>query len=618
MAKSQAPPKEITDALFTIPRPAQASLPAPSFQLYDVPVQSRGPPAPKEPVKQQLYDIPASPRKAGGGAPGSQPSRQSVPVISMVALRRACYNTLPNPEKSEWIYDTPVSTEKADVRNAPLTSFVEASGPHEPPRYISSLHSPLNSTARSLAPHLQKNVPGQEKLSLPEIPSYSFPTPRDKGVNYRVPSSFLIPRVEEQNTTPNIYDIPKAVPVVPQAVTAPGKANGACENCTDCNPSWLSRQVTSASPEPDRLSINSSDSRVSVVSSCSFTSTDSSSSSCSEESAKELSWDLDLAKGIVTALQHKVTSAISGLMLFVSRNWRSRDYLEANIGAIHRATNHIEESLREFLDFARGVCGTTCNLTHSNFQARVRDQLHTISNSYQILLETKESLDRCNWSLETLVTDKVQDSPDDLETFVMVARVVPEDIKRFASIIIANGRLLFKQNCDKEETVQLTPNAKCKLAKCIQLPQREFESYQRSAPSVKQRESEHSPEVLKKNWTNVCEQCRLYFGALFKAISVFNSSLSHSQPPESFIAQSKLIIMVGQKLVDTLCKETQDRDTRNEILCRSSHLCSLLKNVALATKHAVLEYPSPTALGHLQAEAQKLEHHTRQFRGMLE
>lgn len=76
--------------------------------------------------------------------------------------------------------------------------------------------------------------------------------------------------------------------------------------------------------------------------------------------------------------------------------------------------------------------------------------------------------------------------------------------------------------------------------------------------------------------------------------------------------------MVGQKLVDTLCKETQERDVRNEILCGSSHLCSLLKNLALATKHAVLKYPSPAALGHLQAEAQKLEQHTRQFRGTLE
>ncbi|KAF6284150.1 Cas scaffold protein family member 4 [Rhinolophus ferrumequinum] len=629
-------------ALFTIPRPAQASLSAPSSQLYDVPVHSRGPPAIKEPVKQQLYDIPASPRKAGHGAPGGQPSRQSVPVMSTVALRRACYNTLPNPQKSEWIYDTPVSAEKADVRNACLTSFGEASAPHHPPRYMSSFHSPPKSTARSPTPHLQENVPVQKKLSLPEIPSYSFPTPGDEGVDYKVPSSFLIPRVEKQNATPNIYDIPKAVPVARQAVTKPGKADGAFEHSADSNPPWFSTQVTSASPEPDTLSVHSSDSRVSVVSSCSITSTESSSSSCSEEATKELSLDLDLARGAVTALQHKVAGAVSGLMLFVSRNWRSRDQLEANLGAIHRATDHIEESLREFLDFARGVCGTACNLTNSNLQARIRDQLQTISDSYQILLETKESLDRCSWSLDVLVTDKVQDSPDDLERFVMVARMVPEDIKRFASIIIANGKLLFKQNCDKEETMQLTLNAECKLAKCIQLPQREIESYQRSAPFIKHRESERSPEVLKKNWTNVCEQnpspalhppwshqdpekkihlsehCRLYFGALFKAISVFNNSLSHSQPPESFIAQSKLIIMVGQKLVDTLCKETQDRDTRNEVLCRSSHLCSLLKNVALATKHAVLEYPSPTALGHLQAEAQRLEHHTRQFRGTLE
>lgn len=76
--------------------------------------------------------------------------------------------------------------------------------------------------------------------------------------------------------------------------------------------------------------------------------------------------------------------------------------------------------------------------------------------------------------------------------------------------------------------------------------------------------------------------------------------------------------MVGQKLVDTLCQETQDRDLRNEILCSSNRLCGLLKNLALATKHAVLKYPSPTALGHLRAEAEKLEQHTRQFRDTLE
>lgn len=660
-------------ALFTMPRPARASLPTLPSQVYDVPAQSRGPPALKEPEKRQLYDIPPSPQKAGLGPSASQLSGQCVPPTSAIAPRRGGYSTLPSPQKSEWIYDWPVSPEKAEGTNASLSSFVEESEPHRPPGPMSSFQNPLNSRTWSHYPHLHKNVPMQKKLSLPEIPSYQALAPRDtfpldEDAGYKVPSSFLIPRVEQQNTKPNIYDIPKATPSDPQAVNEPGRVGGAPEIAADGSSSWFSGRAPSLSPDSDRLSVSSSDSRASVVSSCSSTSTDSSSGSCLEESGKELSLDPDLARETVVALQHEVASSVASLMLFVSRKWRFRDYLEANLSAIRSAADRVEESLRAFLDFARGVRGTACNLSDTNLQARIRDQLQTISSSYQILLGTKESLDNCKWSLEVLVTDKVQNSPDDLERFVMVARMVPEDIKRFASIVIANGRLLFKQNCEKEDTLQMTPHGQLKPAKCIQLPQREMEPYEGSTPFNKQKENEHSPELLKKNGTIMCEpkssnleetetpisegrsdenknwegqnpsslilqplsqqnpekrfqlseHCRLYFGALFKAISVFNHSLSNSQPPEVFITQSKLVIMVGQKLVDTLCKETQERDVRNEILCGSSHLCSLLKNLALATKHAVLKYPSPAALGHLQAEAQKLEQHTRQFRGTLE
>ncbi|KAB0389035.1 hypothetical protein E2I00_012225, partial [Balaenoptera physalus] len=584
-----------------------------------------------EPGKQQqLYDIPPRPQKAALGPPASQPNGQSVPLMSSIALRRGSCNTLPSPQKSEWIYDTPVSPEKADVRNASLSSFVENSGHRALPRYMSGFHSPQNSRATTLSPHPRKNVPMQKKLSLPEIPSYSFPPPRvafplDEGASYQVPSSFLISRVEEQNTKLNIYDVPKATPSVPQAGKELAKADGPSEDSMDRNSSWFSGRAASLSPEPDGLSVSSSGSRASVLSSSSSTSSHSS-SSFSEESARELPLDPDLAKETATALQHKVDHSVAGLMLFVSR----------------RAADCIDESLREFLDFACGVRATACNLTDSKLQAKIRDQLQTISNSYQILLETKESLESCDWSLEVLVTNKVQNSLDDLERFVLTARMVPEDIKRFASLVIANGRLLFKPNCEKDDPAQLTPNAEFKLAKSVQLPQKEIESYQRNAPFQKQRESEHPTELLKKNRTNVCEKnpsslstqplsqqnpekkirlsehCRLYFGALFKAIGVLNSSLGNSQPPEIFITQSKLVIMVGQKLVDTLCQETQERDVRNEILRGSSRLCSLLKDLALATKHAVLQHPSPTALGHLQAEAKKLERHTQQFRGTLE
>lgn len=114
------------------------------------------------------------------------------------------------------------------------------------------------------------------------------------------------------------------------------------------------------------------------------------------------------------------------------------------------------------------------------------------------------------------------------------------------------------------------------------------------------------------------EHSRLYFGALFKAIGVFASSLGNSQPPEVFITQSKLVITVGQKLVDALCSETQEKDERNEILCGSSHLCGLLKDLALATKSAVIQYPSSSALSLLQSEVEKLEHYSRKFRDTLE
>uniref|UniRef100_A0A8I5NZW8 Cas scaffolding protein family member 4 n=1 Tax=Papio anubis TaxID=9555 RepID=A0A8I5NZW8_PAPAN len=645
LEEAPASSEETYQAIITLPRPTRASLPTLPSQVYDVPTQHRGPVVLKEPEKQQLYDIPASPKKAGLHPPAGQASGQGVPLISVTTLRKGGYSTLPSPQKSEWVYDTPVSPGKASVRNTPLPTFEEESRPHALPSSGSTFHNPPSGRARSLTPQLNTNVPMQKKLSLPEIPSYGFLVPRDtfpldEDVSYKVPSSFLIPRVEQQNTKPNIYDIPKAISSVSQAGKELAKAKEVSENSTGHNSSWFSRRTASRSPELDRLSGSSSDSRASIVSSCSTTSTDSSSSSSSEESAKELSLDLDVAKETVMSLQHKVVSSVAGLMLFVSRKWRFRDYLEANIDAIHRSTEHIEESVREFLDFARGVHGTACNLTDSNLQNRIRDQMQTISNSYRILLETKESLDNRNWPLEVLVTDNVQNSPDDLERFVMVARMLPEDIKRFASIVIANGRLLFKQNCEKEETVQLTPNAEFKCDKCIQPPQRETESHQKSTPSTKQREDEHSSELLKKNRANICQQnpgpltpqpssqqtperkhclsehCRLYFGALFKAISAFHGSLSSSQPTE-IITQSKLVITVGQKLVDTLCTETQERDVRNEILRGSSHLCSLLKDVALATKNAVLTYPSPAALGHLQAEAEKLERHTRQFRGTL-
>ncbi|KAK7814206.1 hypothetical protein U0070_000522 [Myodes glareolus] len=602
--------------LHMLPRPARASLPTLPSQVYDVPVQSRISSTLKNPERQQFYDIPTSSQKAALHSSASQGQR--VVLTPTTAFRQGGgYNTLSSPQQSEWRNGAPVLLGKADVRNASLTSFTRESGSSANPGCPSAMHT----GAVTLSPQLKSRV--QKKSSPPEEPSYAVPAPRDSlpsdaGSSYSVPARFLIPRVEQQNTKPNIYDTPKAMHHVSQA----GKGLGEIKEVPETIP-WISRQTNSMSPDSDQLSVASSDSRASMVSSCSSVSTDSSPSTSSEDSVKELWMDVDFAKETAMALQHKVASSAAGLLLYVSRTWRFKDSLETNIHMIRRAADHIEESLREFLDFAQGVGGTAGNLTDSQLQARIRDQLLIISGSYQILLDAKGNLDHCNWSLDVLVTDKVQNSLDDLERFVMVARMVPEDVKRFTSIVIANGRLLFKQNCEKGEV-----EPRCE--RCIQPSQRETESNEHCLQRVKKNRvtgSGQSPSSLPSPAPNrqdadrkihLSEHCRLYFGALFKAIGVFTSSLSNSQPPEVFITQSKLVITVGQKLVDTLCKETQDKDERNEILCGSSHLCGLLKDLALATKNAVIKYPSPSALGCLQTEVERLEHHTRKFRETLE
>lgn len=410
------------------------------------------------------------------------PQGQRVVLTPTAAFRQGGgYNTLSSPQQSEWRNNAPVLLGKADVRNASLTSFTRESGSSADP----GCPSAVRTGAVTLSPQPDSRV--QKKSSPPEEPSYAVPAPRDSFPSdavssYSVPSRFLIPRVEQQNTKPNIYDTPKATHGVSQA----GKELEEVKEVPETIP-WISRQPNSLSPDSDQLSVASSDSRASMVSSCSSVSMDSSPSTSSEDSTKELWMDVDFAKETAMALQHKVASSAAGLLLYVSRTWRFKDSLETNIRMIRRAADHIEESLREFLDFAQGVGGTAGNLTDSQLQTRIRDQLLIISGSYQILLDAKGNLDRCNWPLDVLVTDKVQNNLDDLERFVMVARMVPEDVKRFTSIVIANGRLLFKQNCEKGET-----EPKCE--RCIQPPQRETQS------------NEHCLQLVKKSRVTVCGQ----------------------------------------------------------------------------------------------------------------
>ncbi|XP_029466650.1 cas scaffolding protein family member 4 isoform X2 [Rhinatrema bivittatum] len=714
--------------VITLPRASRASIPnsatSPQSELYDVPAPRRPeslctqdgviPPTARKwsqpftsserlQVQQQLYDIPPSPEKPGAHKQMPAPLTNACDVSTNQISRDIAqtdahddislsnesqkftghFNTLPSPQKSEWIYDVPVSPEKAGINqvceNTSLNKKVLYDIP--PARYGSGLHDDPSSNTEDRCGRTQiyDIPPGQKRLTFSDQPLYDVPTSRDMPLlrqngSYDVPPIFLVHRVEHRDTKQNIYDIPKG------------------------SPPPLPRDPTSSFGTPeDRLSVSSVDSRASVLSTVSTASSESSSISSLEDSTKEVALELDLALERLAQLQHRVASSVASLMIYVSSKWRSEEHLGENIDNIHRAVDSIKESFAEFLDFAEGIKANATHLTDANLQTRINKQLQILSDSFQILQETREALNKCSWSLRILVITKPQSTSDNLDRFVMVARTIPDDIKRFVSIIIANGKLLFKKN-KQEDNKKSKMTADYKTVHCLRAPKRtEISTVQRSVTlhnlgeskaksylprrnkmedcvyvqlqkkdeTVKQltaflheddaKKSEMEEKktfALKKMQVNPSSQepikkkavlqsqatpaptpnsqekstmkhtlsdhARLYFGALQKAISVFNSSLSSNQPPEIFITQSKLIIMVGQKLIDTLCWDVQGNNVRNEILLSSSQLCGLLKNLALATKTAAVQYPSLAAMQELQGQANALSEKTHQFRAMME
>ncbi|NXI10771.1 CASS4 protein, partial [Irena cyanogastra] len=662
--------------LFTLPRACRASAPNIRGEVYDVPSsQHRGSLLPQsgatppstwkgsvlgrstesfQAEQKQLYKIPSKAEKAGAGSQDSAagnlydvPPKRELDDSENKSQRKCWghYNTLPNPRKSEWIYDIPVSPENSGFKPNPPGQSVEKQVLYDipPARY----KAPATSTeAKAGNPQLYDIPPAQRKLTLPEIPLYDVPSSRDvlllpQNSTSELPPRLLAAKAENHISEENVYDIPKGLP-------SAGHSKKEMENNSDGSGDrahGASPQLSvDAKAEGDSLCVSSVDSRSNTVSSSSSSSAESSSTlSPSPEPVQEIKLELEAAIETLTRLQHSVSSSIASLMIFVSSKWRLQEHLEKSLEEIHRAVDHIKVSLGEFLAFAQALKGNASNLTDNNLQARIKKQLEILTNSYKILTETREALNSCSWSLEALVLRKPQNNPDDLDRFVMVARTIPDDIKRFVSIIIANGKLLFRKNDKEQEKKQPKVNSECKMAKQIPVPRRvEIESLQRNAPEKSSQSQVPMEKKPEEKCTEDCdyvqlqvlpraketenpsrkiplpEHCRLCFAALHKAIGVFSASLSSQQPPEIFISHSKLIIMVGQRLVDSLCQETQQSGARSDVLHSSSRFCSLLKSLALATKSAALKHPNAEATRELREQAEELAKYTQQFRAMMD
>ncbi|XP_008282960.1 cas scaffolding protein family member 4 [Stegastes partitus] len=660
---------------------------SPKREVYDVPSQARRAslfteiPTPKQMSKkhslipiselEKRFDSLESIRCSSPGdsyvyavpPPLPQDPNYDIPVPSSTESQQKSiggYCTLPNPRKPEWIYDVPVGPEKLSPGQGSYDTMPSK-----------AICRQLYDTLPAHALPVQRDSPTSSLYDIPKSSCLDIPSP--PRVLPRVPLHNKPP--PQSQTEELVYAVPPKEEPATQVVSDPPsdhkplECRGAPKSIYELKNVRLKRMrnflactsfhelpgsVGSSVQEDEQAKaslLTSADSqRISTASSSSTSSCDSLAlSSSSPEPLRELTLSQDEACRKLLGLQESVCKAVPQLMDFVSSHWRCKEHLEKHLKEIKEAAEGISCSLTCFLNFALDVKGNARRLTDTNLQTRLYKQLSIIEDSGVILQQTVSALNMAGWPLSSLCQDPGQiQTPDQLERFVMVARTIPEDVKRLVSIINANGKLLFRApQKDPESGNTVSPSETKRSPEeteqggdleddndYVELQTKDEESEQKDgqkeakenitpASNIAQAENKrHSSDsgsgTEEQRSSSLSEHCRLYFGALQKAIGGFVGSLQDGQPPEQFISQSKLVIMVGQRLVDTLCREAHRGGSSQSLLCKSNHLCALLKQLAVATKKAALHFPDKQSLYEAQEFAKELAQRAQHFRISLD
>ncbi|NXH10718.1 CASL protein, partial [Bucco capensis] len=300
---------------------------------------------------------------------------------------------------------------------------------------------------------------------------YDIPPPITKAPGKELhkfsPESLLLPEGVPQKQS--VYDIPmnhqnhflgqqippqKDVYDTPRGIAFPGAQTGLSESLIpeggegvyDVPPpvSQDTKGFQDVTDGINRLSFSSTGSTRSNMSTSSTTSKDSSLSASTAQD-KRLHLDPDTAIERLYHLQQMVETAVNNLLAFITADWRSYGYMEKHINEIHTAVDKVEQSLLDYLQFAKGSAANASCLAEFSLLNKMRREVQRLEDSHQILTQTTHDLNSYNWSLNVLAVNRLQNKCDDLDRFVMVARTVPDDAKQLTTTISVNAEVLFKQ-----------------------------------------------------------------------------------------------------------------------------------------------------------------------------
>ncbi|XP_026221425.1 breast cancer anti-estrogen resistance protein 1 isoform X2 [Anabas testudineus] len=171
--------------------------------------------------------------------------------------------------------------------------------------------------------------------------------------------------------------------------------------------------------------------------------------------SKPLLLDLEQAMERLSRLQQAVESSVSLMMSYIEGNWRSPTHLEGNLPAIHQAADRVRNTVRDFLEFARGAVANAAQATDRSLQTKLGRQVGKMEEVFQSLIRHSQSLDAISWSPAALTAPPP--GGDDLDRLIMTARGIPDDAKQLASFLHGNASLLFKRTNRQQQQLPLPP-----------------------------------------------------------------------------------------------------------------------------------------------------------------
>lgn len=426
--------------------------------------------------EQDVYQVPPSVQRSLGGTDGSPFNSKVVTPVRTgqgyvyefpSKYQKDIYDT-PPVRPSQGIYDVPPASVKGPVHPVPMGE-ARAQGVYDIPPIKGIYDVPASACREDTG--LRENLldfPSSVNHNARLEGVYDIPPPTTKELSKKFTSDVPLPN-DLLSCKHSLYDIPvshqnqflgqqiapqKDVYDTPRGVAFPGQQSGFSkslnpegrEGVYDVPPQTTqdTKGLKDVTDGINRLSFSSTGSTRSNMSTSSTTSKESS-FSASPSQDKRLILDPDTAIERLYWLQQTVETVVSNLMAFVNTDWRSYGYMEKNINEIHTAVEKVEQSLVEYLQFAKGTTANASCLSEINLYNKMRRELQRLEDSHQILTQTSHDLSSYSWSLNILAVNKPQNKCDDLDRFVMVARTVPDDAKQLTTTISINAEMLFKQ-----------------------------------------------------------------------------------------------------------------------------------------------------------------------------